>query len=81
MSLVTMDQWCDMRDDMLESVGRATIDVFLQIAPLCGVPPAFFKQHIITQRILMGDFEHPEKSINGKKTWMGLDDISEIQLD
>ena len=61
---------------MLESVGRQTIDVFLQIAPLCGVPPAFFKQHIITQRVLMGDFEHPEKSINGKKTWMGSDDES-----
>jgi len=75
-SLVTMDQWCDMRDDMLESVGRQTIDVFLQIAPLCGVPVAFFKQHIITQRVLMGDFEHPEKSINGKKTWMGSADES-----
>jgi hypothetical protein len=75
-SLVTMDQWSSMKDDMLESVGRQTIDVFLQIAPLCGVPPTFFKQHIITQRVLMGDFEHPEKSINGKKTWMGSADES-----
>ena len=50
------------------------IDVFLQIAPLCGVSPVLFDRQPIRQRVLMGDFEKPERSINGKKTWIGLED-------
>jgi len=74
-SVFLPDQWAMWWTGVATLPGPAmTIDVFLQIAPLCGVPPAFFEQHNIRQRVLMGDFEKPEKSINGKKTWIGLGD-------
>lgn len=44
-------------------------DVFLQIAPLCGLGTDFFKNNSFGTRIVMGDLDDPNNSINLKKSW------------
>ena len=43
--------------DCLKYVNGEHFDVFLQIAPLCGIDPNFFRQNSIDTRIIMGDYQ------------------------
>lgn len=55
--------------DCLKYINGNHFDVFLQIAPLCGINPNFFKQNSIDTRIIMGDYNDPNNSLNLKKSW------------
>lgn len=55
--------------DCLKYINNIHFDTFLQIAPLCGISPYFFKQNSFKTRIIMGDFSKPENSLNLKKSW------------
>ena len=55
--------------DKLKEYEGNHFDVFLQIAPLCGLGSEFFKNNSFDIRIVMGDLDNPKNSINLKKSW------------
>ena len=55
--------------DCLKYINGNHFDTFLQIAPLCGIGSNFFKQNSINTRIIMGDYDDPNNSLNLKKSW------------
>lgn len=61
--------------DCLKYINGYHFDVFLQIAPLCGINPQFFEQNSINQRIIMGDYNDPDNSLNLKKSWKNNIDL------
>ena len=63
--------------DCLKYINGNHFDVFLQIAPLCRIDPNFFKQNSFDTRIIMGDFNEPENSLNLKKSWKNNTQLDE----
>lgn len=55
--------------DKLKEYEGNHFDVFLQIAPLCGLGSDFFNNNTFDNRIVMGDLDDPKNSINLKKSW------------
>ena len=55
--------------DCLKYINGNHFDVFLQISPLCDIGVEFFNQNSIETRIIMGNFDNPENSLNLKKSW------------